>query len=69
LNYRNFLFTINEIYLCNPIRIISDKLYFRHTPDDNSNNVLSKGIAKGFKGSIPNGGQTAPNSIDGDKEL
>jgi len=36
-------------------------------PDDNNNKVLSKGIAKGFKGSIPNGGQVPPISIAGDK--
>jgi len=49
------------------IKIKSDKLHFRHKPDDNSNNVLSNGIAKGFIGLIPNGGQEPPISISVDK--
>jgi len=36
-------------------------------PEDSNNKVLSKGIAKGFKGSIPNGGHWPPISIAGDK--
>jgi len=36
-------------------------------PDDNNKNVLSKGIAKGFKGVIPKGGQIPPISTAGDK--
>ncbi len=34
-------------------------------PDDNKMIVLSKGISKGFKGSIPAGGQCAPSSTVG----
>lgn len=36
-------------------------------PEDNNNNVLSKGIAKGFNGSTPKGGHWPPISIAGDK--
>jgi len=37
------------------------------TPLDRSKIVLSRGIAKGSKGSIPTGGQLLPNSIVGAK--
>jgi hypothetical protein len=49
------------------IKIKSDILHFRQTPDERSKKVLSKGIAKGFKGVIPIGGQIPPISIAGDK--
>jgi hypothetical protein len=38
------------------------------TPLDTNKNVLSKGIAKGFKGVTPKGGQTAPISTAGTKD-
>jgi hypothetical protein len=37
-------------------------------PLETSKKVLSKGIAKGFKGVIPNGGHTEPISTLGTKD-
>lgn len=37
------------------------------TPDDNNNNVLTKGNPQTSKGWIPLGGQTQPIKIDGAK--
>lgn len=39
--------------------------YVTLAPDDKSRIVLSNGISKGFKGSIPTGGQAVPNSTVG----
>lgn len=39
------------------------------TPDDNNITVFNNGNSKGFIASIPIGGQSAPSSIVGDKEL
>ena len=39
------------------------------TPDASSTAVLRRGISKGFKGSIPTGGQQDPNSGLGAKLL
>jgi hypothetical protein len=36
-------------------------------PDDNNIKVFSRGIAHGFKGTIPCGGQLLPISTFGDK--
>jgi hypothetical protein len=38
-------------------------------PEDNKIAVFNKGTWYGFKTSIPTGGQTAPNSTEGDKLL
>lgn len=38
-----------------------------NAPDDRSNRVLRKGKPKASKAVIPNGGQTIPISIAGDK--
>ena len=38
-------------------------------PLDNNKKVLSNGIEKGFKGTIPNGGQYPPISTEGTIEL
>jgi hypothetical protein len=37
-------------------------------PEDNNKIVFNKGIAKGSKGVIPNGGHALPNSIVGAKD-
>ena len=43
--------------------------YVTVAPDDSKITVLSKGISNGFSGSIPAGGQCAPNSTVGAKAL
>ncbi len=37
-------------------------------PDDSNKAVFNKGTSKGFKASIPTGGQTEPIAISGPKE-
>jgi hypothetical protein len=36
-------------------------------PEDKSNKVFNKGIAKGLRASIPKGGQLDPTATSGDK--
>jgi len=39
--------------------------YVIKAPEDNNNNVLSRGTPKGFRASIPKGGQVEPNTTSG----
>ena len=43
--------------------------YVTVAPEDSNIIVFNKGISKGFKGSIPAGGQCAPNSTVGANAL